>query len=58
MAKRLVKCLYCGETFDPDKEPFVKPNSKRYAHKICSEQYESKKTKEEQDKAELEKYIL
>lgn len=59
MAKsHLIKCLYCGQIFDTDKEEFVKPNSRRYAHKKCAEDFESKKTKEEKDKEELEKYIL
>ena len=34
MAHR-VKCFYCGEMFDADKEPFEKPQAKRYAHKSC-----------------------
>lgn len=32
----LVKCLYCGETFDADKEPFIKPRANRYAHEKCA----------------------
>lgn len=31
----LVKCFYCGETFDADVVPFVKPNKTRYAHQEC-----------------------
>lgn len=30
-----VKCFYCGEFFDADKEPFEKPNCNRYAHQKC-----------------------
>lgn len=30
-----VKCYYCGETFDIDKEEYIKPNARRYAHKVC-----------------------
>ncbi len=58
MAKHLVKCLYCGEIFDANIEPFVKPNARRYAHKACAEEAEKNKTKEEKDKEILEKYIL
>lgn len=32
-----VKCFYCGESFNKDKELWVKPNSTRYAHKECYE---------------------
>ena len=45
----IVKCLYCGEPFDADKEPFVKPNVRRYAHESCAKQ--RKKDLEEQKKA-------
>ena len=27
-----VKCYFCGERFDRDFEPFIKVNTKRYAH--------------------------
>ena len=30
-----VKCYYCGERFDRDREPFVKVNGQRYAHQHC-----------------------
>lgn len=30
-----VKCYYCGERFDRDREPFVKVNGQRYAHQCC-----------------------
>lgn len=46
---RNVKCLYCGTNFDRDKEAFVQPNSRRYAHASC---YLRKKSVE--DMAELE----
>lgn len=32
----LVKCYYCGKTFDRDTVPFIKVNARRYAHKECS----------------------
>lgn len=57
MAKHLVKCFYCGETFDASVEPFIKPNSRRYAHKKCAEEADSHKTKEQKDKEALEEYI-
>lgn len=57
MAKHMVKCFYCGQTFDAAAEPFIKPNSTRYAHKDCAENEEAKKTKVQKDKANLEAYI-
>lgn len=30
-----VKCRYCNNTFDRDKEAYVKPASNRYAHATC-----------------------
>ena len=30
-----VKCFYCGSNFDRDKEAFVQPSSRRYAHAAC-----------------------
>ena len=30
-----VKCFYCGGSFDRDKEAFVQPSSRRYAHAAC-----------------------
>lgn len=57
MAKHMVKCFYCGETFDASIEPFVKPNSRRYAHKECAESADAHKTKEEKDREQLELYI-
>lgn len=57
MAKHLVKCLYCGKTFDTTVESFVKPNSRRYAHKTCATAAEENKTKEQKNKEDLEIYI-
>jgi hypothetical protein len=31
-----VKCYFCGERFDRDFEPFIKVNTKRYAHECCA----------------------
>ena len=57
MAKHIVKCLYCGKSFDASEEEFVKVG-RRYAHVICAEDYEKNKTQEEKDKEALEKYIM
>ena len=56
MAHR-VKCYYCGKTFDRDKLPYVQVSTKRYAHQECSLTEEEKRSKEEQDKYDLENYI-
>mgnify|MGYP003554696646 CR=1 FL=1 len=45
-----VICYYCGETFDRDREPFIKIQERRYAHKDCAEQ-------SGKDLKELEEYI-
>lgn len=57
MAKRLLKCFYCGQTFDANAEEFVQVNSRRYAHKACAISAEERKSKEEKDKEQLENYI-
>ena len=57
MAKHMVKCLYCGQMFDANIEPFVKPNARRYAHVACARTEEENQTQEEKDKRELEEYI-
>ena len=54
----IVKCYYCGKSFDRDKEEFVKVNSRRYAHKNCSEEKEQVQSQEDKDKEELENYIM
>lgn len=53
-----VKCKFCGETFDRDKEPFKQVSARRYAHLKCAQEYEKNKTKEEKDLEALEKYIM
>lgn len=50
-----VKCLYCGEEFDRDKEEFVKIN-RRYAHPQCAEAHEANMTQEERDYEDLFQY--
>ena len=57
MAKAMVKCIYCGEQFDRNAEPFVAVNSRRYAHQRCYDKEESAKTQGEKDYEELCKYI-
>ena len=57
MAKHLVKCLYCGVTFDADKEPFAKPKGNRYAHQSCYDKHMASMSQEERDYEELIDYI-
>lgn len=57
MAKRMVKCLYCGISFDANSEPWVKPRANRYAHTACYEKEQAGKTQEERDYEELVAYI-
>ena len=47
---RNVKCLYCGANFDRDKEAFVQPNPRRYAHASC---YLRKKSVEDMPELEI-----
>ena len=54
----VVTCVYCKQRFDRDKFPFVQISARRYAHQECSLTEEQKLSKEEQDKLELEEYIL
>ena len=55
--KHIVKCAICGESFDANIEPFVKVNSKRYAHVECYNQNNNQKTQEQGDLEALENYI-
>ena len=52
-----VICLYCKQRFDIDIEPFIKPNSTRYAHVECYQKAQNEKTQEDKDKEALEAYI-
>ena len=54
MAKHLAKCLYCGEQFDVNSEPFFKPRSNRYAHLSCYEEHQANMTQEQKDEEESE----
>lgn len=50
-----VKCYYCGQTFDRDKEPFIQiQGTRRYAHKNCQLETASKET---QERLALEDYV-
>lgn len=60
-----VKCVYCKEVFDRDKEPYVEVSQRRYAHKVCAEAAaaqltpaEKARQEEEQDLKKLEHYIM
>ena len=52
-----VKCLYCGETFDREKEEAILVTARRYAHKKCCEQLNVTKTQADLDYEELINYI-
>ncbi len=53
-----VKCYYCGQQFDRDKEEWVKVTANRYAHKNCALTKEEIQSQEDKDKAALEEYII
>ena len=54
----VVKCLYCGKTFDRDKyKDFIAVNSRRYAHTECYNNYIAQLSQEEKDLKALEEYI-
>ena len=48
----IVKCLFCEERFDREKEPCVKIG-RRYAHKKCAEQEDPKLVNDEQEKEQF-----
>ena len=54
----IVTCIYCKQKFDRDKFPFIQVSQRRYAHQECSLSEDQKQSKEEQDKIELENYII
>lgn len=45
-----VKCFFCGEYFDREKEPCIKVNARRYAHLSCAEKQDASILQEEKDK--------
>ena len=53
-----VKCYYCGEKFDRDKEEWAKVTANRYAHKKCALTKEEIQSQEDKDKEELNEYII
>lgn len=58
MAKHIVICSICKESFDASKVPYVKTcKGRRYAHETCSIKEEQEKLRIEQDKQALEEYI-
>ena len=57
MAKHIVKCAICNETFDANTVPYIKVNSRRYAHKSCSDAKKQQVSQEEKDKTALLDYI-
>lgn len=57
MAKRILKCYYCGQQFDGNAEPCAQVSARRYAHLYCYEEAQKNKSKEERDKEILEDYI-
>lgn len=54
---QLVKCFYCQQYFDREKEEAVNVSARRYAHKECYDLYAVKKSQEEMDYEALEQYI-
>lgn len=61
MTAHIVKCLYCGKTFDAQESEkdivWFKPRSNRYAHIECGKQYEANKTQSEKDFDRLYNYV-
>ena len=55
MAKHIVKCRICGESFDTNQEEFIR-HGNWYAHKKCYDEREAAKTKEEKDLDHLMQY--
>lgn len=53
----LVKCFFCGKTFDRDKIPFVKISERRYSHKECYEKQDAKVIQEQTDKENFYKVV-
>ena len=52
----IVKCLYCGKTFDRDKVTTCRQIGKRFAHLECAVQHEANKTAEVSDREKLFNY--
>ena len=56
MAKHLVKCPYCSETFDTMSEPYI-TMGRRYAHKKCWDEHNAKIPQEQRDYDNLIQYL-
>ena len=58
MAKAMVKCPYCGKSFDR-LDPMIKfiKVGRRYAHVKCYNEHEASMTQEEKDLRDLYAYI-
>lgn len=56
--KHMVKCMVCGESFDANAEPYIKPNSTRYAHESCYKEKQEREEREKQERELLENYII
>ena len=48
-----VKCFFCGQAFNKDKEPYVKVNARRYAHESCASAQDSSILQKEKDKEQF-----
>lgn len=57
MAKKEVKCLYCGQVFDRNQEEYVKPNATRYAHKECYENRDEQTKEKENFNNKVKEYL-
>ena len=53
-----VICSICKQRFDRDKYPAVLISSRRYAHALCAGTLSEKEKKQEQDRKNLEQYII
>lgn len=53
----IVKCFYCGKSFDREKEDCIKVNARRYAHAACAENQDKETLQIEKDKAEFYKMV-
>lgn len=51
-----VKCIYCGKTFDRDKEDAIEVKPRRYAHAHCTNNKDIIIIPKDKDKEELEEY--
>lgn len=56
MGKHIVKCKFCGESFDTNTTEFIKIKN-RYAHKDCATQHEASMSQEEKDLEALYDYV-